>query len=69
MISLQRVLNSSLSLRLVSALAQRLPLRIGYRIAYFVADRIAAERGMLGMIASDIIDELPAGLRSLSAAV
>ena len=41
---LQRVLNSSLSLRLVSSLAQSLPPRLGYRIAYGLADQIARRR-------------------------
>lgn len=44
MFSLQQVINSSLSLRLVSALAQRLSPRWGYRLAYFVADQIARQR-------------------------
>jgi lauroyl/myristoyl acyltransferase len=41
---LQQVINSSLSLRLVSSLAQNLPPRWGYRLAYFLADRIASRR-------------------------
>lgn len=44
MISLQQVINSSLSLRLVSALAQRLSPRTGYRIADFAAEQIARQR-------------------------
>lgn len=44
MISLQQIVNSSLSLRLVSALAQRLSPRAGYRVARFVAERIAHQR-------------------------
>ena len=44
MISLQRVINSSLSLRLVSALAKGLPPRWGYRLASYVAKRIAHQR-------------------------
>lgn len=43
MLSLQQIVNSSLSLRLVSVLAQRLPPRVGHRIAYFVAERIARQ--------------------------
>ena len=41
MVDLQKIINSSLSLRLVSALAQRLPPRVGYRIANFAAAQIA----------------------------
>jgi KDO2-lipid IV(A) lauroyltransferase len=44
MISLQQIINSSLSLRLVSALAQRLPPRAGYPFASFVADLLARQR-------------------------
>ncbi len=44
MIGLQQVLNSSLSLYLVSALAQRLPPRAGYRIGSYVAEQIARRR-------------------------
>lgn len=44
MISLQQIINSSLSLRLVSALAERLPPRLGYPLASFVADLIASQR-------------------------
>jgi KDO2-lipid IV(A) lauroyltransferase len=44
MISLQRVINSSLSLRVVSAFAQILPPRLGYPIADFVAEFIARRR-------------------------
>jgi lauroyl/myristoyl acyltransferase len=43
-IDLQQVVNSSLSLRLVSSLARSLPPWLGYRIAYRLADRIASRR-------------------------
>lgn len=43
-IDLQQVMNSSLSLRFVSLLAQSLPPRLGYRIAYRLADQIARRR-------------------------
>ena len=43
-IDLQQVINSSLSLRLVSSLAQRLPPRLGYRLASGLADQIARQR-------------------------
>lgn len=44
MIDLQQVINSSLSLRLVSALARGLSPRWGYRIADFIAERITRRR-------------------------
>ena len=43
-IDLQQVINSSLSLRFVSLLAQRFPPRLGYRIAYIFAGQIARQR-------------------------
>jgi lauroyl/myristoyl acyltransferase len=43
-IDLQHVLNSSLTLRIVSSLAQSLPPRVGYRIAYALAGQIARRR-------------------------
>lgn len=44
MISLQQVLNSSLSLRVVSALARILSPRAGYRVAELVAQHLARQR-------------------------
>ena len=44
MVDLQQVLNSSFSLRLVSSLAQRLPPRVGYRVAAQVADILARQK-------------------------
>ncbi len=44
MIDLQQIINSPRSLRLVSAVAQRLSPRLGYPIAYFVAEQIARRR-------------------------
>lgn len=43
-IDLQHVINSSLTLRIVSSLAQSLPPRVGYRIAYALAGQIARRR-------------------------
>lgn len=43
-VDLQQVLNSSLSLRLVSGLAQRLSPRVGYRFASHVADFLARQK-------------------------
>jgi lauroyl/myristoyl acyltransferase len=44
MVDLQKIINSSLSLRLVSTLAQRLPPRVGYQIADFAAAQLARQR-------------------------
>ena len=44
MIGLQQIINSSLSLRLVSVLARRLSPRQGYSFAHFVAEQIARQR-------------------------
>jgi len=58
---------------LAALLAQRLSPEEAMKLAVYlhglVADRIAAERGMIGMIASDIIDGLPAAMHSLTAAI
>jgi NAD(P)H-hydrate epimerase len=58
---------------LAALLGQRLSPEEAMKLAVylhgFVADRIAAERGIIGLIASDIIDGLPAAMHSLSAAV
>jgi hypothetical protein len=43
-IDLQQVINSSLSLRFASSLARRLSPRLGYRIAYILAEQIARQR-------------------------
>src|SRR5688572_26459918 len=43
-IDLQQVINSSLSLHVVSSLAQCLPPQLGYRIAYSFAGQIARRR-------------------------
>jgi ADP-dependent NAD(P)H-hydrate dehydratase / NAD(P)H-hydrate epimerase len=51
-------------------LAQRLSPEDAMKLAVylhgFVGDLVAVERGQIGMIASDIIDALPAGMRTLS---
>jgi lauroyl/myristoyl acyltransferase len=44
MVNLQQIINSSVSLRLVSAFARGLPPRLGYPIAYSVADQLARRR-------------------------
>ena len=42
-------------------------MKLGVYLHGFVGDRAAAERGVIGLIASDIIDGLPEGLRALAA--
>jgi len=63
------VLAGILAALLAQGLSPEAAMKLAVYLHGFIADRIAAERGMLGMIASDIIDGLPAGLRSLSAVV
>lgn len=63
------VLAGILAALLAQGLSPEEAMKLAVYLHGFIADRIAAKRGMLGMIASDIIDGLPAGLRSLSAAV
>jgi lauroyl/myristoyl acyltransferase len=43
-IDLQRVINSSLSLHLISSLARSLPPKLGYRLAYRIADWVATQK-------------------------
>jgi hydroxyethylthiazole kinase-like uncharacterized protein yjeF len=43
-------------------------MKLGVYLHGFVGDRAAAEKGQIGLIASDIIDGLPAGLRALASA-
>jgi len=54
---------------LAGLLAQRLriedALKLGVYLHGFVADRVAEARGEIGMIASDIVEGLPQGLRQL----
>ena len=44
MVNVQQLINSSLSLRLASALARSLPRQVGYPVAYFIAEQIARRR-------------------------
>ena len=62
------VLAGILAALLAQGLSSEEAMKLAVYLHGFVADRIAAERGMLGMIASDVIEGLPAGYRSLSAA-
>jgi NAD(P)H-hydrate epimerase len=43
-------------------------MKLGVYLHGFVGDRVAAKKGQIGLIASDIIDGLPSGIRSLSRA-
>jgi NAD(P)H-hydrate repair Nnr-like enzyme with NAD(P)H-hydrate dehydratase domain len=42
-------------------------MKLGVYLHGFVGDQVAAERGQIGLIASDIIEALPTGLQTLSA--
>jgi NAD(P)H-hydrate epimerase len=42
-------------------------MRLGIYLHGFVADRVAAAKGQIGLIASDVIDGLPSGLSALAA--
>jgi KDO2-lipid IV(A) lauroyltransferase len=44
MVNVQQLINSSISLRLASALARSLPPQVGYPVAYFIAEQIARQR-------------------------
>lgn len=43
-------------------------MKLGVYLHGFAGDRVAAERGEIGLIASDVIDALPAAIKSLCAA-
>jgi NAD(P)H-hydrate epimerase len=43
-------------------------MKLGVYLHGFVGDRSAEEKGQIGLIASDIIEGLPAGIRALSQA-
>lgn len=55
---------------LAALLGQRLSLedamKLGVYLHGFVGDRVAAEKGQIGLIASEIIEGLPSGFRALS---
>jgi len=40
--------------------------RLGVFLHGFAADRVVARRGMIGLLASDVIEELPAATAALS---
>ena len=41
-------------------------MKLGVYLHGFVGDEVAAQKGAIGLIASDIIEGLPAGMRALS---
>jgi NAD(P)H-hydrate repair Nnr-like enzyme with NAD(P)H-hydrate dehydratase domain len=43
-------------------------MKLGVYLHGFVGDRVAAAKGQIGLIASDIIDDLPAALSALAPA-
>lgn len=57
---------------LAALLGQRLSpedaMKLGVYLHGFVGDRVAAEKGHIGLVASDIIEGLPSGFRALSTA-
>jgi hydroxyethylthiazole kinase-like uncharacterized protein yjeF len=63
------VLAGILAALLAQGLSPEAAMKLAVYLHGFIADRFSAERGMLGMIASDIIDGLPAGYRNLKAAL
>ena len=60
-------LTGILSALLGQGFAPENAMKLGVYLHGFVGDRVAAERGVIGLIASDIIDGLPAGLQALAA--
>ena len=44
-------------------------MKLGVYLHGFIGDMVAADKGEIGMIASDIIDGLPSGIRALAAAL
>ena len=60
-------LTGILSALLGQGFAPENAMKLGVYLHGFVGDRVAAERGVIGLIASDIIDGLPEGLRALAA--
>ena len=60
-------LTGILSALLGQGFAPENAMKLGVYLHGFVGDRVATERGVIGLIASDIIDGLPAGLQALAA--
>jgi len=62
------VLAGILSALLGQGLSAEDAMKVGVYLHGFVGDMVAADKGEIGMIASDIIDGLPSGIRALAAA-
>jgi hydroxyethylthiazole kinase-like uncharacterized protein yjeF len=60
------VLAGMLAALLGQGLSSESAMKLGVFLHGFVGDRVATEKGKIGLIASDIIDGLPAGLHALS---
>ena len=60
------VLAGMLAALLGQGLAPEDAMKLGVYLHGFVGDRVAAEKGEIGLLASDIIEGLPAGMRALS---
>jgi ADP-dependent NAD(P)H-hydrate dehydratase / NAD(P)H-hydrate epimerase len=61
------VLAGMLAALLGQGLSAEDAMKLGVYLHGFVGDRVAVEKGQIGIIASDIIDGLPAGMKALSA--
>ena len=61
------VLAGILTALLAQGLSPVNAMKLGVYLHGFVGDQVAAERGQIGLIASDIIEALPTGLQTLSA--
>jgi NAD(P)H-hydrate epimerase len=61
------VLAGMLAALLGQGLSPAHAMQLGVYLHGFVGDRVAQERGEIGMIASDVIEGLPSGLRALLA--
>jgi len=61
------VLAGMLAALLGQGLSAEDAMKLGVYLHGFVGDRIAADQGQVGLIASDIIDDLPAGFAALAA--
>jgi ADP-dependent NAD(P)H-hydrate dehydratase / NAD(P)H-hydrate epimerase len=62
------VLGGMLAALLGQGLNPEEAMRLGVYLHGFVGDRVAEAKGQIGLIASDIIESLPAGMRALSQA-
>jgi NAD(P)H-hydrate epimerase len=61
------VLAGMLAALLVQGYSPEDAMKLGVYLHGFVGDQVAADKGPIGLIASDIIEGLPAGIRRLSA--